>query len=102
MASIIRLTTPTIKYGFKVVKVSDIAKAYLTIKQDGTAIIEKDLNDATVGEKDLSWRFSQEETKLMSIGKITAMINWLLNDGTRGASGKTVLLIDGNFKDEVI
>ena len=102
MASIIRLTTPTIKYGFKVVTVSDIIAAYLTIRQNGQTIIEKDLSEATVGEKSLSWRFTQEETKLLANGKITAMLNWKTQDGTRGASAKSTLVIDGNYKDEVI
>lgn len=102
MSNVIRATTPTITYKFKVVDVEDITTAFLTIKQNGTTIIEKDLDDAVVGEDTLSWTFTQAETLQMAQGKISCMINWLTEDGTRGASNKSVLIIDSNYKDEVI
>lgn len=102
MATIIRLTTPTIRYDFKVVNVLTITEAYLTIKQNGSVLIEKDLNAATVGEKSISWKFSQAETEQMLPGKITLMLNWLTDDGIRGGSEKSTVVIDQNYKDEVI
>ena len=102
MANVIRATTPTIKYAFKVVSVSDIVAAYLTIKQDGETIIERDLASATVGDDYLSWTFTQQETLQMATGKVTLMLNWLTNDGTRGASEKSTVVIEGNYKNEVI
>ena len=102
MANIIRATTPTFKYKFKSVTVANITKAYLTIKQEGETIIEKTLEDATVGTDFLSWTFTQAETLQMSTSKIRVMLNWKLADGTRGASKKTTLAIDCNFKEEVI
>ncbi len=100
--TIIQATTPTIKYTFKVVNVSDITTAYLTIKQNGRKIIEKDLSEATVGQKDLSWSFTQTETLQISQGHVTAMLNWKTSDGTRGASAKSSIVIDDNYKNEVI
>ena len=102
MANIIRATTPTIKYRFRIVKVTDITTAYLTIKQNGNTIIEKTLADADVGEDSLSWTFTQSETLQMATGKITAMLNWKTVDGTRGASHKSTVAIECNFKEEVI
>lgn len=102
MASVIRATTPTIKYTFNVISVSDIAAAYLTIRQDGEMIIERDLTSATVGNDYLSWTFTQQETLQMATGKVTLMLNWLTNDGTRGASEKSTVVIEGNYKNEVI
>lgn len=102
MANVIRATTPTVTYKFNVIDVADIVTAYLTIKQSGSTIIEKDLNDATVGKDTLSWTFTQAETIQMAQGKISCMLNWLTEDGTRGASDKSVIIIDSNYKDEVI
>ena len=99
MASIIRGTTPTLKYTFNDIQVSDITAAYLTIKAKET--IEKDLSVATVGQKDLSWKLTQAET--IDFGdSISVMINWKLQDGTRGASEKTTIRVDENYKETEI
>ena len=101
MAVIINGTTPTIRYCFKRVDVADIATAYLTIKSSDGTVLEKDLSTATIGDNTLSWKLSQEETlSLTSTARI--MLNWVLGDGTRGASEKTTVLMDENDKDEVI
>lgn len=102
MAAIVRATTPTIKYKFSVVDVQDISEAYLTVRQNGSLLFEKDLSDAYVGTDYLSWTFTQAETLQMAQGKISCMLNWLTEDGTRGASDKSVIIIDSNYKDEVI
>lgn len=96
---IIRGTTPTLLYKFDQVDVSDITTAYLTIKA-GT-VIEKSLSDAIVGEDYISWTLSQAET-LAFPNQVSAMINWKLNDGTRGASNKSSFLIENNYKDVII
>lgn len=103
MAEIIKGTTPTIVYTFSTVRVSDISVAYLTIKQDGTTKLERDLTTATVGENSLSWTLTQAETlDLAGNDTINLMLNWKLADGTRGASRKGSFNIGDNYKDEVI
>ena len=99
--AIINGTTPTIQYNFSDVNVANITEAYLSIKQNGAVTLEKDLESATIGQKSLSWTLTQQETLAMQ-GKVSMMLNWLLQDGTRGASEKTTVLIDTNYKDEVI
>ena len=101
MASIIRGTTPTLIYKFKIVDVSEITKAYLTIKQ-GSILIEKSLNDAVSGTDTLSWTLTQEETLSIGTRQASIMLNWVTSDGTRGASGKSVLYIEDNHIEEVI
>lgn len=86
MAEIIRGTTPTIQFTFNEVDVTNITTAILTIKQYGETKLEKDKSKATVGEKTLSWDLTQEESLALKYGVCTVMINWLLADGTRGAS----------------
>lgn len=99
MTKIIRGTTPTIKYKFDDIDVADITSAYLTIK--ATTTIEKNLTQAIVDSDTISWRLTQAET--LSFGEsISVMLNWLLSDGTRGASEKTTILIDENYKGEEI
>lgn len=102
MASIIKGTTPTIKVEFKVVSVSEINTAILTFKQNNSIIIEKDLAAAEVGQDSISWTLSQEETLIPRVGESVAMVNWLTNDGTRGASKKNMFFIEGNHIEEVI
>ena len=99
MASIIRGTTPTLKYTFNTVDVEDITTAYLSIK--GATTLEKTLSEAIVGENYLAWTLTQAETLAFG-NRISVMVNWLLDDGTRGASKKKQIIIESNYKDVVI
>lgn len=101
MAVIIRGTTPTIKYKFGTVNVSDITKAILTLKVGDEIITEKDKDAATIGEDSISWKLTQQETLNVASGA-EAMLNWVLADGTRGASNKTNIIFVANHKEEVI
>lgn len=102
MTKIIIGTTPTITYKFKVVDVSEITVAILTIKERGTTLIEKDLSDATVGEDTLSWTLTQEETLSIGAKSASMMLNWKLADGTRGASDVVLITGGDNHIREVI
>ena len=102
MTRIIIGTTPTITYTFKVVPVSSIVKAVLTIKERGVNIIEKTLSDATVGEDTLSWTLTQEETLSIGAKSASMMLNWKLADGTRGASDVVLITGGDNHIREVI
>ena len=102
MTKIIIGTTPTITYKFKVVDVSEITVAILTIKERGTTLIEKDLSDATVGEDTLSWTLTQEETLSIGAKPASIMLNWLTADGTRGASKEEVVYGVNNHIREVL
>ena len=102
MTKIIIGTTPTITYKFKVVDVSEITVAILTIKERGTNIIELNLSDATVGEDSLSWTLTQEETLQLGAKTATMMLNWKTEDGTRGASEEVLVTGVNNHIREVI
>lgn len=102
MTKIIIGTTPTITYKFKVVDVSEITVAILTIKERGTTLIEKDLSDATAGEDTLSWTLTQEETLSIGAKSASMMLNWKLADGTRGASDVVLVTGGDNHIREVI
>lgn len=102
MTKIIIGTTPTITYKFRIVDVSEITVAILTIKERGVNIIELNLSDATVGEDSLSWTLTQEETLLIGARTATMMLNWKTEDGTRGASEQVFVTGGDNHIREVI
>lgn len=102
MAQIIRGTTPTIEFTFKVVDVSNISSAVLTIKQNGQIVVEKDKSSAAIGESSISWTLSQEESLSFGRGEIWVMLNWLTADGARGASDDNSVDILQNHVNEVI
>lgn len=102
MAKVILGTTPTFKYRFSIVDVSNITTAIMTVKQDGAVVIEKTLSDATADEEALYWTLTQAETLSLKVGFASAMVNWKTSDGTRGASLEEQLNIINNHKKEVI
>ena len=100
MAVIVKGTTPTITYTFETVQLSDIHEAILSIKgRAGT--LAKDISTAEAGTKSLSWTLTQEETLAMS-NYVSMMLNFVLNDGTRGASAQSKILVESNHINEVI
>ncbi len=102
MAKIIEATTPTATYRFKTVRPAELAKAIFTVKVNGEVIIEKTLADAVVGENTLKWTLTQEETLMIGTKTATAMCNWILPDGTRGASSEDMIMGVPNHIKEVI
>lgn len=95
-------TTPTIKYKFRVVDVSTITTAILTVEKNGRNIVKRNMSTATVGEDFLSWDLTQEETLRIGRGGATIMINWLTLNGKRGASAEAPIRMDDNHIKEVI
>ena len=101
MAFIIKGTTPSITYTFKTVRVADIQTAVLTMKKDDVTIVERNLDTATAGTNSLTWKLTQQET-LNGLSGALMMINYVLTDGTRGASAKTPVQFEDNQKEEVL
>lgn len=102
MTRIIIGTTPTITYTFKVVPVSSIVTAVLTIKQSTGIVLEKTLADATVGTNTLSWTLTQAETLALGMKDGTVMMNWLTADGTRGIGEMCITSMGDNHIKEVM
>lgn len=101
MDKIIKGTTPTIKYTFMTIAVSDVTAAYLTIT-DGSNTIEKDISTADVTSTSIGWTLSQAETLSLTSSMVTVRLNWKTNDGTRGASERAYVTVESNELDEVI
>lgn len=83
---IIRGTTPILIFTFSEVNVSDITVAVLTIKQNGTTILTKDLEDATTAAHTISWQLSQADTLSLNCWTANVYCDWKLANGVRGAS----------------
>lgn len=85
--NIVRGTTPTIRYKFTIVNVTDIEVAYMTIEQDGKTITEQDLSQAEVGENWLEWQLSQTETlKINENLRVQIQCRYRTSDGNAYAS----------------
>lgn len=101
MIEIIRGTTPTIKYTFDTVSVSNINTAVLTIKRNNTILVERDLTTATTDADSISWVLTQENTLAVD-GKAEIMLNWVTADGVRGASKTLAVEFKPNHKEKVL
>ena len=104
MTKIIIGTTPTIKYKFKIVDVSEISEAILTIEDSKKQEkLRKTLDTATVGTDYIEWTLTQEESLALGTGlSLTMMLNWLTADGTRGTSAEESVIMANNHIREVI
>ena len=90
MDEIIRGTTPTITFSFSSVRPSDISAAYLTIScLGGTALVERELDSATVSSSSISWTLTQEETLAFQKGSGKLQSRFL---DTEGNAFKSVIV----------
>ena len=103
METIIRVTTPSIKVTFKIIDVSTITKAYLTIDQYSKTIIEKDITQAQKGEDCLIWTLTQEETKKIQKNRfLDIQCKYKLQNGFVGASKMYEVTPYDILKEDVI
>ena len=98
-----RGTTPTIRYNFNVIDPTRIVSAYLTLKQDGVLMLEKDLTEATIGEDYMYWVLSQEETlSLTERMQVEYECRYKLDDGSAFKTKKVSEQVGPVLKDGVI
>ena len=102
MMEIVRGTTPILVFTFDTITPSDITVAILTIKQNGAVKVAKDLSSASVGEHDISWQLSQEDTLSLCYWSADIYCDWKLGSGVRGASHTLKVNIVEPGKNEVI
>ena len=98
-----RGTTPTICFTYTDVDTSRITVAYMTMRQRGQVVAEKELYQATVTEGRLLWTLTQEETLLLRPGyDVEIQCRYRLDDGTAGASEIFCLSASDILKDGVV
>lgn len=97
-----RGTTPT--HTFKTdINLSDAAVIWLTYKSGGKIIIDKEKDDLTVTDEDISFKLSQEETLALEKGQnVSCQIRARFEDGTAVASNIMTVSVNGILKDGVI
>lgn len=105
--AIIRYTTPTARFTFREIDISDIVSAYLTIKQYDKPVIERDINSAVItnteSEQSIAWKLTQSETLgLDKRTNVSIYCDWKLSDGTRGRSYVKTEDVEDTGKQEVI
>ena len=99
-----RGTTPTLTFSLGLAP-SRFAVLYLTAKQAGRVVFERNLDEVTKSEaaKTISFRLSQEETLSMSEkAPILVQVRGRLLDGNVVASDTLQFNVAGILKDEVI
>lgn len=103
MASIIRGTTPLVKFTFSKVQPSEISTAFLVVKQDDRTVFEKALSDAIVGTNTIAWRLQQADTlKLVPKKNATLTCDWRTAANIRSKSHTLAALVENGGKDEII
>lgn len=101
--TIIKGTTPTIEYTFSEVDPAEMTAAVFSVKQIGQTVIEKDLTTATISEGKMSWTLTQTESLSLAAGVLTEIyLDYVLQDGTRGAGVTTPANVQPAGKNEVI
>lgn len=100
---IVRGTTPTVKYTFKVIDPENITVAYFTMWQGETDILEKDLTEATIENGCLCWTLTQEETlSLDDKMQVEYECRYKTNDGSAFKTNKTAERVESPRKGGVI
>lgn len=100
---IIRGTTPTLIFCFDTIRAENLATAILLIKQKNRTVIEKELNDGTVSDGQISFTLTQEETLRLSMDfSAQICLDWKTTGGVRGRSNIYDCTVRPAGKDEVI
>lgn len=98
----IRWTTPDLRWRFRKINVADIAVCKLYVMQ-GNVEIDKTLSDAMIGEKEIVFRLSQQETARLEENKTAEIqIHYKLTDGTVGGSKIYKVQVDRILKEGAI
>lgn len=99
-------TTPEIRYRFRKVTVTDIVSAYLTIRQNGRKLIERDLTSAlevSATDNSITWRLTQEETlEFNPNDDLEVQIKYKTSAGIVGTSVVSYVKSYEDMKGEVI
>ena len=100
----IRATTPTHTFTFpQDIAPADCDKILITYKQGNKKVLEKTEEDLTIGEKSVSYTFSQEDTKLFTDReKASVQMRVLLLTGEALASDIMQFSIKPVLNDEVL
>lgn len=87
MEKIVRFSTPTIKVTYKTIDPANISEAYLTVLDESTTVLTKEIAAAEIGDNYIAWTLSQSDTEKLTVGStVKICCDWKLENGTRGRS----------------
>lgn len=97
-----RGTTPTHEFTTDI-NLTSAEVLYITYKQDGKSIIEKDIGEVDIAAEKVTTRLTQEETlKVKPAGTVKIQIRARLEDGSAVASNIMTASPEDILKDGVI
>lgn len=98
----IRATTPTHKFTLPFNYTQYVKKILITYSQKGNIVLEKNENDVQIDGNIVSYKLTQEETKLFSNGDVRVQVRVLTIDNDALASKEQTVHIDNVLNDEVL
>lgn len=98
----IRATTPTHRFTLPFDYAQYVKKILITYSQRGEIVLEKHENDVQIDGNIVSYKLTQEETKLFSNGDVRIQVRVLTLNNEALASEKYSVHIDNVLNDEVL
>lgn len=98
----IRATTPTHRFTLPFDYAKYVKKILITYSQRGVIVLEKNENDVQIDGNIVSYKLTQEETKLFSNGDVRIQVRILTLNDEALASEKYSVHIDNVLNDEVL
>ena len=98
----IRATTPTHRFTLPFDYNTYVKKILITYSQSGEIVLEKKENDVQIDGNIVSYKLTQEETKLFSNGYVSVQVRVLTLNNEALASEKYSMHIDNVLNDEVL
>jgi hypothetical protein len=98
----IRATTPTHKFTLPFNYTQYVKKILITYYQKGNIVLEKNENDVQIDGNIVSYKLTQEETKLFSNGFVRVQVRVLTINDDALASEEQTVPIDNVLNDEVL
>ena len=98
----IRATTPTHRFTLPFDYAQYVKKILITYSQRGEIVLEKHENDVQIDGNIVSYKLTQEETKLFSNGDVRIQVRVLTLNNEALASEKYSMHIDNVLNDEVL
>lgn len=103
VTTIMRGTTPTVIFTFRVVDPTTLKEAFLTIRQGKNLIVERDISSASIKFSEITWRLTQEETlRIPPYSELGIHLRWKTVNGVAGGSAVYRALGTDILQDGVI
>lgn len=98
----IRATTPTHRFTLPFDYAQYVKKILITYSQRGEIVLEKHENDVQIDGNIVSYKLTQEETKLFSNGDVRIQVRVLTLNNEALASEQYTLPVTNVLNDEVL